>query len=127
MPDVTPDWKRETEGGIGRKKPAKGKRSRGRIIATKEEWAAIRANKGYCRMVNEHCFGKIELHHLVPRSRGGDDVPANIVGLCTWHHAAVSGNVKPALEALAEQLHDAEYAYIVGKLGEGGIGRLFGG
>jgi len=30
------------------------------------------------------------------------------------------------LEAVASSLTDAEYAYIVGKLGEGGIERLFG-
>ena len=126
MPDVTPDWKRETEGGIGRKKPPRGWRSKGRKMATREEWAKLRVEKVRECRICETLVGPMELHHLVPRSLGGDDVADNLVSLCRSCHDHVTRSVLTGVAPLAKALSDAEYAYIVGKLGEGGMGRLFG-
>ena len=118
MGDVTPFPKtRQLERG-----PRKGRRFKARPL----EWALIRAVKfGPCRTRTlGDCKGRIELHHIVPRSWLGDDVSANIVPLCTEHHRNVTSPEVGA--ALAATLTDDEYAYVVGKLGEGGIERLFG-
>ncbi len=29
---------------------------------------------------------RLEAHHIIPRSRGGDDSPENLTTLCWWHH-----------------------------------------
>src|SRR5579862_5274422 len=128
MVDVRPDPKLVTEGGIGRKKPPKATRTRGRTFATREQWDTIREAKlytGYCRLCGRARLS-CEAHHLIPRASGGDDVPDNIVGLCPTCHGEVTRNSPAHRAALGALLTDAEYAYIVGKLGEGGMSRLFG-
>lgn len=99
-----------------------------RKVAGPKQWAAIREAKcytGYCRICS-HPVLTCEAHHLVPRSRGGDDVSDNIVGLCRDCHRNVTENSVKHLVVLAALLTDAEYAYIIGKLGEAGLERLFG-
>jgi 5-methylcytosine-specific restriction endonuclease McrA len=66
------------------------------------------------------------MHHLIPRGHGGDDVPDNIVPLHSACHGAVTSRAPGALHAVVRSLTDAEYAYVIGKLGEGGTARLFG-
>lgn len=135
MPDVRPDPKPVSEGGIGRRKPDRGNRRRGRITASRDEWLRLREAKlGSCVLCDiseglgggRSTRGRIELHHLVPRSMGGDDVEDNLVSLCTAHHDFVTRRYPSPLAWLARSLTDAEYAYIIGKLGEGGPERLFG-
>mgnify|MGYP002559996410 FL=1 len=36
--------------------------------------------------------GEIQVHHIVPRSRGGTDRPSNLICLCPKHHSLVHGN-----------------------------------
>lgn len=57
---------------------------------------------------------------------GGDDVADNLVPLRQACHDRVTRRDSGALRDLASNLTDAEYAYVVGKLGEGAMGRLFG-
>ena len=69
----------------------------------------------------------IEYHHLVPRDLHGDDVADNIVPLCrelsrAGHPAPLRLPKRPSRDSLS----DAEYAYCIGKLGEGAMERLFG-
>jgi hypothetical protein len=68
----------------------------------------------------------VEYHHLIPRAQGGDDDADNIVPLSREGHALVTVRDREALRRLAESLTDAEYAYAIGKLGEGALERLFG-
>ena len=111
---------------------ARGERRYRRKIASPKQWQAIIAAKqGPCRVCCDPCsngaaFTLVHMHHLVPRARGGDDVADNIVPLCSACHEQVTRGNPVDLEAVASSLTDAEYAYIVGKLGEGGIERLFG-
>lgn len=101
-----------------------------RKVAGPKQWQAIRAEKpGPCRVCHGK-FGyvrtKLEMHHLVSRAHGGDDVADNLVPLCPTCHDLVSRYETEARAILAESLTDTEYAYIVGKLGEGAMQRLFG-
>lgn len=114
---------------------ARGERRYRRKVASPKQWAALRAEKldgQPCRLLvradghERLCDGTLQLHHLVARAQGGDDVAENLAPLCDLHHGLVTRYVPPALEALAESLTIAEQAYIAGKLGAGGMQRLFG-
>jgi len=64
----------------------------------------------------------LHLHHILLRSRGGDDVRANIVPLCLGCHIGYHDGSKRAL--LAEYLCDHRpdsIEYLVEKLGKGGM------
>jgi HNH endonuclease len=111
---------------------ARGERRYRRKVASPKQWAAIRAEKleGCACSVCGDYTRPMSLHHLVPRSQGGDDVAENLIPLCgdgtRWCHGAVTRRDSGALQALASQLSDSEYAYVIGKLGEGAMERLFG-
>lgn len=112
----------------------RGERRYRRKVASPKRWQAIiDAKVGPCRICtdparNGHDFGKIHFHHLVPRGAPhfGDDCADNIVPLCPTCHDAVTRGVQSFRGALAIALTDAEYAYIIGRLGESGLERIFG-
>jgi 5-methylcytosine-specific restriction endonuclease McrA len=115
----------------GSRKPSERTRSF-RQVATLAQWRRIRAEKFdglACRLCDSPASAA-GLHHILPRSLGGDDTGANVVRLCgsgtTGCHGLVESRDQAALSGLASSLTDAEYAYIVGKLGEGANERLFG-
>jgi 5-methylcytosine-specific restriction endonuclease McrA len=114
---------------------ARGTRRYRRKIASPKQWQAIIAAKqGPCRVTvapkqnggTPSTSQPITFHHLVARSQGGDDVPDNIVPLSQDAHRRVTERDPAALAALAASLTDSERAYVVGKLGEDGLVRLFG-
>lgn len=118
VPDARPDPK---------VKP-RGERRYRRKVAGPKAWAAIRTEKLYgqpCRVCCAHLTYR-QLHHLVPRSQGGDDVANNLVPLCATCHVAITLGEHLEQRELAESLSDAEYAYVIGKLGENALERLFG-
>lgn len=110
-------------------RPGRVKRYR-RKIAGPKQWQALVAEKaGPCRICHwgwATGYGALEMHHLVSRAQRGDDVADNLIPLCAVHHLAVTTGDSAALQRVALTLTDAERAYIVGKLGEGGMERLFG-
>lgn len=125
------------------KQLARGERRYRRKVASPKQWAAIRAEKGQtCRLwaasVGSWCGGGprdvhphrgewVQMHHLVSRGAGlGDDLADNLVPLCPLHHGLITRRAPAELRLLATRLTDAEYAYVVGKLGEGAMARLFG-
>lgn len=60
----------------------------------------------------------LHLHHVLLRSRGGDDVRENLVPLCHYCHALYHQGERHRLgEYLAEHRPDVR-AYLVEKLGE---------
>ena len=112
---------------------ARGERRYRRKVASPKQWQAIiDAKVGPCRVCtrpasNGHGFGLIEFHHLVSRAQGGDDVEDNIVPLCSHHHELITFSPGgESTRALGSSLTDAEYAYVISKLGESGPARLFG-
>jgi len=112
---------------------ARGERRYRRKVASPKQWQAIIAAKGsVCRLAKEgesrHRAEPVTYHHLVERDAPhfGDDVADNIVPLCGTDHTLVTDRHKLALYRLGESLTDAEYAYVIGKLGADGPARLFG-
>lgn len=107
---------------------ARGERRYRRKVASPKQWAAIRAEKldgMTCRLCLT-LWPPLEAHHLISRAALGDDVADNIVPLCPDCHAEVTQRHRSALRALQQRLLVQERAYVVGKLGEGAMGRLFG-
>jgi 5-methylcytosine-specific restriction endonuclease McrA len=101
---------------------ARGERRYRRKVASPKQWQAIIAVKGGpCRVCggkpssngHQHLQGTvIEFHHLVSRSRGGDDTPDNIVPLCRACHVLITRGDMPTARLLAASLSDAERAYV---------------
>lgn len=110
---------------------ARGERRYRRKVASPKQWQAIiEAKRGPCRVCDLGAVswrGRIEYHHLLARSLGGDDVAENIVPLHRVCHGAVEGRVPSALRRVRDSLTDAEYAYLIGKRGEGSVESMFRG
>lgn len=93
---------------------------RKRIRATAAEWAAIaEAKQGPCRICrriesNGSVHSRIELHHLIRRSQGGDDVAENIVPLCGECHTKLHAGNAGMLRLLPSEL-----AYMRSRLASG--------
>lgn len=83
---------------------------------------------------HERCYAKVhhpgsrcricgepypQAHHLVPRSRGGDDVPENLIPLCELHHSAFERglNRRELASRIRAVLEPAEVAYIEERAG----------
>lgn len=97
----------------------RGVRKYTRKVASPKRWQQIAdAKQGPCRVCGGHGFGANELHHVVPRAIGGSDTEANIVPLCHDCHERVTRRDRTACAALRRSFTDAEYAYVVEKLGE---------
>lgn len=124
LTECKPAPKPVSEGGIGRKKPERNKRT----VASADRIAEIRAKKcvGGCRLCGKH---PASAHHLIPRSLGGIWTESNIVGLCgdgtTGCHGLVEARNRAACHLLRSLLTDAEYAYVIGKKGEGFLDRYY--
>jgi ATP-dependent DNA helicase RecQ len=55
-------------------------------------------DKNCCRACGQLCnHGEADIHHLIPRSHGGTDEPANLVTLCDGCHAAHHPNLQATL------------------------------
>jgi 5-methylcytosine-specific restriction endonuclease McrA len=92
-----------------------------RKVASRKQWARIAAEKtGPCRVCgsveNGRMETRIQLHHLVPRSRGGDDQAENIVPLCQRCHELVTIRDPQAILQLAENMQPEEIAYLERKI-----------
>ncbi len=85
--------------------------------ASKAEWSFLRRQKigDGCRVC--HTSFRTELHHLVPRSNGGDDFPSNLVELCSLHHAMVEARDTTVSMMLGLSLLPDERAYVTQKKG----------
>jgi 5-methylcytosine-specific restriction endonuclease McrA len=113
---------------------ARGQRRYRRKVASAKQWQRISAEKvGPCRVCgdpgrNGRMFGRIHLHHVVPRSSPwfGDDVSDNIVPLCPLCHGDVTRGVQGTRMLLVSKLTDAEYAYAITRCGEAFFERAYG-
>lgn len=109
---------------------ARGPKRRHRIFATTAEWERLRALKlTGCRLCGRGPY-LCTLHHIVPRSLGGDDVADNLVALCgdgtRGCHGLAEAREGETLAALADALTASERAYARSKLGAFALERLFG-
>ena len=104
---------------------ARAERRYRRKVASPKQWQAIyEAKKGPCRV----CFkrGTIQMHHLVSRQDGGDDVADNIVPICPEDHDALTRRVPAISRLLLGHLSDAEYGYMVERGGTDYLRRAYG-
>jgi len=46
----------------------------------------IKQQEGECGDCGVHARNKLEIHHKLPQSMGGDDSPSNLIGLCHTCH-----------------------------------------
>lgn len=103
------------------KQLARGTRRYRRKVASPKQWQAIQAAKiGPCRICrdpasNGKLYGRVHMHHVVPRSRGGDDIADNIVPLCPDCHDKVTRHDAVYLVCLELSLTAAERAYALTK------------
>lgn len=113
---------------------ARGPKRYRRKVASPKQWQAIVAEKnGPCRVceargiwIGDLRDGWTQLHHLVTRQDGGDDVAANIVPLCSLCHDDVTRRNEDASRALLSTLSDDEYAYMIERGGEDYPERAYG-
>lgn len=68
-----------------------------RGVAAKEALDAVRdavlARANYaCERCGKDC--KLELHHRLPRSRGGSHTPDNLAALCRWCHSEIHAHAR---------------------------------
>lgn len=110
---------------------ARGPKRQFRIRANKQQWQRIVAEKqGPCRICtdsadNGRLHGRIEFHHIIPKDFGGDDVAENVCPLCPDCHHRVTELERDTCTLLVWKLTDDEYAYGIGKLGEGAFERVY--
>lgn len=74
-------------------------------IVDKKFYDAVRQRDGACiwgLLAQDGCKGPLEVHHIVPRGRGGDDILANGITLCQRHHGQAHRH-----EISQEELKDA--------------------
>ena len=111
---------------------ARGERRYRRKVASAKGWQRILAEKvGPCRSCgaaawNGGAFPRVQMHHLVARVHGGDDVPENIVPLCLLCHDKVTRRMDESCRLMLASLTDAEYAYAVQRGGEDYFERAYG-
>jgi 5-methylcytosine-specific restriction endonuclease McrA len=48
--------------------------------------------QAFSRGLESPCDGVLEVHHILPRGRGGNHRLSNLVTLCAFHHAHVHAN-----------------------------------
>jgi 5-methylcytosine-specific restriction endonuclease McrA len=111
---------------------SRGPRKYRRKVVGAKSWQRISdAKVGPCRVCgsagnNGRVHGLIQLHHVVSRAHGGDDVEENIVPLCVTCHDRVTARLPKSCQVLCASLTDAEYAYAVQKCGESFFERAYG-
>src|SRR5690348_10221180 len=96
-----------------------------RIVASPTQWFALRAEKdGPCRVCGSPPPN--ELHHIVARSRRGDDLAENLAPVCVGCHDLIERRNGYALRRLHDSLTEAERTYCAAKLGGNALLRIFG-
>lgn len=98
-----------------------------RVVIHSSAWKGVHAQKsGPCRFCGTN--SRVELHHLVPRSLGGDDVEDNLIPLCHEHHMAWEDRGKDwalICAGIRDTLSTPELSYVIGKKGEQFLDRYY--
>jgi hypothetical protein len=73
-------------------------------LRTQKKWARIR-DKHQCQICGEVLpvpYGRLEVHHIVHRCKGGTDDLENLVTLCDLCHAVIHPHMGPAWVGLSK-------------------------
>ena len=73
-------------------------------LRTQKKWAGIR-DKQQCQICGDVLpvpYGRLEVHHIVHRSKGGSDELENLVTLCDLCHAVEHDHIGPAWIGLSK-------------------------
>lgn len=73
-------------------------------LRTQKKWARIR-DKQQCQICGDVLpvpYGRLEVHHIVYRCKGGPDEFENLVTLCDLCHAVVHDHMGPAWVGLSK-------------------------
>lgn len=96
---------------------------RSRHVATQAEWETLREQKlDVCRGCHATT---VELHHLIPKSLGGDDVADNLVPLCTDCHRKVHVGCDTTRLDVGLALTDEEMGHVLNRKGPAFLGRYY--
>lgn len=89
-----------------------------RRVASPKQWQMIAAERqGPCLTCGSPAPN--ELHHILPRVRGGEDKARNIAPLCSECHGILTRRASAALARMfVAALDDEQYAYAVTNGGE---------
>lgn len=105
---------------------------RKRHRATQQEWEQLRIQacenaRWRCQACSE--MRTLTIHHLVPRSQGGDDTIGNLMALCghgtAGCHGDVTANRPHALAAVRRNLTPQQTRYIIERKGEAWLDRRY--
>jgi hypothetical protein len=91
-----------------------------RVQEDREGWEQLRRAKlddQACRACGKHGWPSNHLHHLVFRSGGGDDVPANLIPLCKDCHQAFHLGDAEVAQTIGDNLSMREIGYVLEKKG----------
>ena len=98
-----------------------------RFKASKKDWQTLRENfAGLACWVCGDAW--TDLHHIVPRSRSGDDVYANLAPLCRACHARVEARdaqARAGVRAAMDARHSSYLQYRIGETWEGWLDRHY--
>lgn len=47
-----------------------------------------------CTHKDGYCCGTLQIHHIIPLSRGGSNNPSNLTTLCYYHHSLMHDHMK---------------------------------
>jgi 5-methylcytosine-specific restriction endonuclease McrA len=117
----------------GKPQPKPAKRQRASTPAARDEVYGHVHAPGVrcwgCDGLRPFAWRRLHGHHLVPRSKGGDDVAANIAPLCGYCHSALhgaaTGTRRAVAVALRGRLPAAQVAYVEGKMGRAWLDRTY--
>lgn len=112
--------------GMGEAKP--DPRPKRRVKLTWKQWAAVRDDMGEpVSQLSGHVAHSV--HHIVPRSLGGDDVPENLMWVTgdgtRGEHGLIEARDPKTLELVRTSLRPAQLEYVIGKIGEDRFRRLY--
>lgn len=77
-----------------------------KVVKLDEDWrearlAVLERDRHFCQAFGVQaleCQGRLHVHHILPRSRGGKHDLANLVTLCSRHHEWAHGHPLAAKE-----------------------------
>lgn len=103
---ITLDWCKKCRNFNPRENKGIKKKSTHRKVVSDTTYHLVLNRDVECRLKDNNCFGKLELHHIIYRSENVNliDEPSNCIMLCTYHHRLVHSNKHKYQNILKEKI-----------------------